>query len=396
MQQVTEKKFVFTESKIAKLPFADKGKRYEVYDAQTPNLALRVGATRKIYYLIKRAYGQTRYCRLGDAGNLKLQKAREQVIATVPCILKGQNPNDEKQRIRKDITLKDFYNEYYKPRHSELTTKPLTQKTNDNLFRIQLAPFHNKRMMNITGADVAGWHSATGTKSKYRANRALALIRHMYNKAIVWGLSVSDNPTRGIGMFPEQSRRRFLRPDEIPRFYHALEQTPNRVFRNYILLSLYCGQRRSNMLALRWQDVDFTQRVIYIADTKSNEPQTVPLVDQAYDLLVEMKKNAVNELIFPSNRKQGHHLTDARGAWNDLLKRANIQDFRLHDLRRTFGSYMAKRNTNETIIQRALGDRSRAAASVYMRVGLDPVRENIQGAIDEITQLATPKQKKDE
>ncbi len=85
--------------------------------------------------------------------------------------------------------------------------------------------------------------------------------------------------------------------------------------------------------------------------------------------------------------------TDPRLPWRELLKRAHITDFHIHDLRRTFGSYQAQLGANETIIQKALGDKSRAAAAVYMRLGLDPVRDSIQRMADEITALAKPAQK---
>lgn len=108
---------------------------------------------------------------------------------------------------------------------------------------------------------------------------------------------------RGIKMFRKKSRQRFLQTDEIPRFYAALESEPNTTFRNYILLSLYCGQRRENMLALKWSDVDLNYNTIFIADTKNNDSQIVPLPAQAVKLLQDMKKTAHSEWLFPSSRK---------------------------------------------------------------------------------------------
>lgn len=382
-------KFEFTEASIARLKFAPKGKRYRVWDAGTKNLALRIGEKSKVYYLMKNLNGRITESKLGDAAHMSVKDAREAIIENMPDVNKGINPTDKKRKIRKDVTIKEFFDKTYFPRHCELFTKPLSQRNNLTLMRIQFAPLYNKKMLSLTSADIEIWHKTIGRKSKYRANRALALMRHMYNKAIRWVEGIENNPTKGIEMFPEESRDRFLRPEELPRLYNALDKPENDVIRNYVLLSLYCGQRRGNMLAISWDDVDFDHKVIYIADTKNNEPQTVPLADQAIELLEEMRAKAKSKWLFPSNRNTGCHFVDLRGSWNKLLNDARIENFRLHDLRRTFGSYQAQRDgANPMAIQRALGDKSRAAADVYMRMGLDPVRRSIQGAVDDMVAFA--------
>ncbi|MDR2933788.1 MAG: site-specific integrase [Rickettsiales bacterium] len=387
MSKKEKSKFNFTEANITALSFADKGRRYIVRDAATKNLILRIGEQSKVYYLMKNIGGRVLYVRLGDASEISLKKAKDLFSVNMNKIADGKNPNDEKQKIRQDMTIKEFFNDIYFPRHCLLSTKPASQRKNQNLFRNQLLPLHNKKMLAIKRIDIELLHKILGKESIYSANRMVALVKHMYSRAIIWGFP-GENPARGIQMFREKSRSRFLLPDEIPRFYSALENEPNPNFRNYILLSLYCGQRRENMLSLRWIDVNLQHGVIYIADTKNNEPQVVPLPEQAIELLQEMKKMVNSEWLFPSSRKQKLHLQDPRAPWKALLARACIENFRIHDLRRTFGSYQAQLGANETIIQKALGDKSRAAASVYMRLGLDPVRASIQKAVDEITMLA--------
>jgi integrase len=384
-------KFNFTEAGIAALPFAEKDKRYIVRDNSTKNLILRVGEKSKVYYLMKKNNGRGLYVRLADSANTSLKKAKELFTENMNMVSDGKNPNDEKRRIRQDMTLKAFFDDVYFPRHCELSNKPRTRAKNQDLMRRQLLPLHNKKMLAITSADIENLHKKLGAKSIYAANRAVALIKHMYSRAIAWGFP-EGNPARGVKMFRERERARFLLPDEIPRFYAALETEPNPIFKAYILLSLYCGQRRGNMLEIRWPDVDFAHNVIYIADTKNNEPQNVPLPAQAIELLQEMKKTAKSEWVFPSSRKTKLHLQDPRLPWRALLERAGIKDFHIHDLRRTFGSYQAHLGANETIIQKALGDKSRSAASRYMRLGLDPVRDSVQRMADEITALAKPAQ----
>ena len=68
-------------------------------------------------------------------------------------------------------------------------------------------------------------------------------------------------------------------------------------------------------------------------------------------------------------------MSNPKEAWKRLIKRANIEDLRIHDLRRTAGSYMAIQGVSPTIIGKALGHRSQAATAMYARLTQDPVRQ---------------------
>jgi integrase len=189
-------------------------------------------------------------------------------------------------------------------------------------------------------------------------------------------------------MFREKSRDRFLQPDELRRFYGALSTEPNENFRNYILLSLYCGQRRSNMLSLRWENINFENQHIYIAETKTGEPQVLPLANEPLELLIEMKARSTSPFLFPSATSASGHLMEPKRAWKSLLRRAGIENLRLHDLRRTFASYQAISGSSLNIIGKALGDKSTRAISVYSRLSTDPVRDSIQTGISRMNELA--------
>lgn len=90
---------------------------------------------------------------------------------------------------------------------------------------------------------------------------------------------------------------------------------------------------------------------------------------------------------FHGGSKSGH-LEDLHRPWYALLKRANIENFRVHDLRRTFGSYQAITGTSLFIIGKALGDKTTAATQVYSRLTMDPIRESIQRGADKMLEFA--------
>jgi len=385
-----ERKFNFTEAAIAALPYAPKGKRPMYYDAGVKNLALRVSSQNKTYYLVKKVNNQTVFSRIGDASNTPLKKARQIMAEMMDKANRGENPNDDKRKIRDSITVQEFFDEYYYPDHCELRKTVASRKADETALRLYVPQdIKSHKLLTITRPDMERMHNNIWkrTGSVYSANRALKLLRQMFNKAIDWGMQC-HNPAARIKLFPETKRDRFLQPDELPKFFVALEQDPDIYFRAFILLCLLAGQRRRNMQSLRWSDINFERRALYIKKTKNGEPQVVPLPQQAMDILRELETFKSSEWVFPSTKSQSGHLENPQVRWRSMLKRAGIENMRLHDLRRTFASYQAINGASNEIIGKALGDKSPAVIPIYARLTEAPVRKSIQAAADSILPIS--------
>ena len=231
------------------------------------------------------------------------------------------------------------------------------------------------------------WHAKLRQNSGlYAANRALALMRVLFNKAIAWGWE-GTNPALGIQAFREKSRERFLEAHELPAFLNALREEPNTTTRDYILLSLLTGARKSNVLAMRWEDINFKQSLWRIHETKNGEAHTIPLVPHALNLLKARKATTQSAWVFPGTGEAGH-LHDPKKAWQRILARANIKNLRLHDLRRSLGSWQAATGASLTIIGKTLAHKNVNSTAIYARLNLDPVREAMQKATDAMMQAA--------
>ena len=87
----------------------------------------------------------------------------------------------------------------------------------------------------------------------------------------------------------------------------------------------------------------------------------------------------VGEWVFPSYGKTGH-LVEPKKAWNRLLDRAEISDLRIHDLRRTLGSWQAATGASLPVIGKSLGHKNQATTAIYARLDLDPVRQAVNTA----------------
>ena len=112
--------------------------------------------------------------------------------------------------------------------------------------------------------------------------------------------------------------------------------------------------------------------------TKNGTPQTVPLSDEAVEILAERAKVSTSKagFVFPGDGKSGH-LADPKKGWARVLKRAGLDDLRIHDLRRTFGSWQAKQGASLSIIGKSLNHKSPQATAVYARLDIDPVRKSV-------------------
>lgn len=381
----------FTQKTIDALPLPETGQKI-YYDTDSKDglclIASYGGA--KTYFMQMYFRGRGVKTKIGSANIMKLAEAKIRAHTLREKAEQGEDPSQERNEALRDMTLKQFFDTQYYPRHVLVYTKPKTQAKDETMFRNNLVSLHSRKMMNITRQDVERLHFDLKDRiSLYTANRVVGLLKHMYNKAIEWGYPAHHgNPAVGIKMFREKSRERFLQPDEITRFFAALAEEPNEAFKNYVLLSLFIGQRRQNMLSMRWSNVDLNLGFVLFPDSKNGDPQRIPLISQALEILQDMRTRATDDWVFSSRAgSKSGHVEDFHRPWYALLRRANIEDLRFHDLRRTFGSYQAITGASLHIVGKALGDKTSAATQVYARLTMDPVRDSIQRAADKMLEF---------
>ena len=180
------------------------------------------------------------------------------------------------------------------------------------------------------------------------------------------------------------TRDRFLSKEELSRFFTALEELESEVSKDYILVSLLAGARKSNVLSMKWKDINFEEALWKIPETKNGDPLILPLSPEVMEILIKRKKNMNSIFVFESKGSKTGHLVEPKRTWATLLKKANLQDVRLHDLRRTFGSYQAKTGASLAIIGKSLGHKSQSSTAVYARLDVDPVRSSVSKAVKEM------------
>src|SRR5574341_1991298 len=104
-------------------------------------------------------------------------------------------------------------------------------------------------------------------------NRELACLKHMFTKAIHWRLADS-NPVKLVKLLRENNRRlRYLTEEELRRLYHECADH----LKAFILMAVYTGMRRGEILKLKWDDVSIDQQVIYVRNTKNGSTREIPI-----------------------------------------------------------------------------------------------------------------------
>lgn len=383
-------KFKFTKSAIDDLPIPEAGKRVEYQDTEIKSLRLRVSAggskTFSVLRRIEQKLERVAICKAWEIPTMEKVRSRAAEISADIAI--GKNPAEVKRARRAEMTLGELFDEYI-TRHCEAKGKKTTPALKEN-FRRYLGHWHNSKLSSIRKTEVGKHHAKLGKDiGAHTANRTLELLRAVFNKGIYWELFAGVNPAVGIEKFTLKSRDRFIYSDELPRFFQAVAEEPNHSMRDYFLLSLLTGARQANVLAMRWDDVSFARAEWRIDETKNGDPQTVTLSAEALKILKNRKPKEPAEWVFPSQHSSASgHIQNPKKAWKNLLERAGLSNLRLHDLRRTLGSWQAKSGASLAIIGKSLNHKNAATTAIYARLDLDPVRDSVNTATSAIMAAA--------
>jgi len=374
----------FTKKSLDVLCVTEKGKRLYVYDNRVRGLELMVTEQGvKSFKVYRKVNNKPVRVTLGRYPAMSIDQARNEAQRIITEMIQGKNPNEEKKKIRSEMTLGEMFSMYME-RHSKRHKK--TWEDDEKDIPRFTSHWFRRKLSAITKQDVQALHEKIGEENGlYQANRLLARLCILYNKALEWGWE-GVNPAQGVKKFKEKSRDRFLHPDELPRFFESLDLESNDTIRDYIYVSLFTGVRQSNVLTMRWEDIYFERKEWLVPETKNGEPLRVHLVETVINILKSrLQRYGRNKWVFEGPGKTGH-LIEPKAGWRRILNRAGIKNLRIHDLRRTLGSWQAATGANSYMIGRSLGHKSSQSTAVYARLNLDPVRDSVEKATEAMLQ----------
>jgi integrase len=213
----------------------------------------------------------------------------------------------------------------------------------------------------------------------------LATMEHAFKLAVEEWLWLDTSPMARVRKPKEpRGRVRYLSDEERCRLLEACRASRNRHLYPLVLLGLLTGCRKGELLGLRWSQVDFKRAMIVLEYTKNGDRRSVPLVSQAESVLREhgRLRRLDSPLVFP--RSDGREPIDIRYSWHQALTTAEIDDFRMHDLRHSCASALAASGASLLDIAQILGHRSLSMTRRYTHSTEDHTRRTLERMADSI------------
>jgi len=352
--------------------------RYVLWDSSFSGFGVRVYPSGKKAYVISyRIQRRKRLMVIGDASIFTLVQARDKARTLLVDTREQRDPLGRKQRDSAIKTFKAFaelYMERYAKKHKR------SWKEDERRLQKSLIPrFGSKMLTAIHRSDIGAYHAQTGSDTPYEANRQLRLLHKMFSLAMEWGFidEKAINPADKITYHKEKKRERFLNREELIKVFQALTTEHNLYACAAIWMYLLTGARKNELLQAKWQDVDVENHALCIPLNKSGRVHYVPLSSTALDILDQIPRVADNPYIFVGH-KSGQHLVNITKPWKRVVVAAGIEHARVHDLRRTVGSWLAQSGKSLPLIGKVLNHANPSTTAIYAKLLHDNASEALE------------------
>jgi integrase len=361
---------------------ADQVRQVDYWDAALPGFGMRVsiGGTRT-WMVMYRYNARKRRMKLGNYPALSLADARDAAREVMRKAEKGEDPASERKVQRAPMTtvaeLAQLYLEEYAKKHKR------SWKKDEQILDGEVVPLiGGKRVFDVKRRDIRDvLQPIIDRNALVRANHVLGVVRRMFN----WAITDKDlelvNPAAGITEPGEVTdRHRYLRKEELPRFWAAL--TPSLLGREgeaAFKVLLLTAQREMEVLRMRWDDIDWEDGLWTIPahHAKNELEHVVPLTPVVYRELAALKQKLAAETEAPEDfRPSGYVFRSPFNAGEHVRRvfiekriikvrqASGIVDITVHDLRRTVTTYFGKVKVPQEIKKKILNHTKRKKSDV--------------------------------
>ena len=313
------------------------------------------------------------------------RKTAEKVIAK----RKTEIAENKFLNIRKEpehIKFYDFAKEYLQ--WTKANKKPSSLRRTVSLMRQLNKDFEAKNIQEITAWQIEKYKAKRKEEVKpATVNREIALLKHMFTKAIEWG-KMSESPAKKIRLLKGEVKRvRFLMPDEVQiLLFNCVDH-----LKPIVTVTVHTGMRKGEVLGLRRDQVNFEQGIISLLDTKNGERRDIPMNETVRATLRAIENGSP---YFFCN-EEGKPFGDIKKAFATALRRAGIEDFRFHDLRHTFASNLVMAGEHLNAVGELLGHKTPGMTKRYAH--LSPTyKKKVVSTLDRIMSQIPPQEGTDQ
>lgn len=416
-----------TKARIGALKYDGDGQsRCVRWDDAMPGFGVRVYPTgKKAFVLSYRSGGRKQLMVLGRCEEFEtVEDARSVARRNIEIVRKGESPLEAKRKASQGKTLGDLIDRYIEDAKGH---KKTWRKDEYRLNRHVPQSWRKRDARSITALGIDGLLRPIGARTPYEHNRLLEILRRMFKlgKRLAWGHlePLDPNPAAEIDKLPEKKRRRYIREvDELPFLAKAIDGEQSVYIRAVFWVYLLTGLRKRELLDAKRSDIDWTAGKLRLPDTKSGEPQEATLSGAALAILQSLPRMEGNPYLFPSpqsTKNDPKPLNNIDKAWKRILESARVQawavyqdnpqvpalverlkekldrlptadevrvaaafdlppafvDLRIHDLRRSVGSWLTQDGTDLNVIKEGLRHANISTTLTYARLGRDAARE---------------------
>jgi len=373
-----------------------KRKRVEYYDQHliennqlkgkgVKGLFIRLTEAGSIFFYY-RYYFNKKYksYKVGSYPDISLSDARDRARELASEVNRGIDPQAEKNKRKHKPdpqTLAELANEF-KAKHLP-TLRETTQEEYRRIIDFEILPTLGKypikgisknQIINLLDKKAYGKKPAP-----VMANRIRARLSKIYSFAVDRDLaevnpiaSVPRYKKTGKGKDVEKKRSRYYNPEEIRDLWTNFEKL-NEPTQSVFKMLLITGQRKTETMKMKWNDIRGDVWTIPAELAKSKEEHLLPLPDMALGIIEKMRSGNNSNHVFASPKLDDKPLQSVKRAVRYIKKDSGVSDFRPHDLRRTVATYMAKLNVQRTVLGKILNHKGLAGddqvTAIYDRHG---------------------------
>ena len=316
------------------------------------------------YYIVKKVKGKAKFVKLGNYPGTQPEEARRKALDI--CAAISNHGDIAAPSPRLDPTLEDAVRHYTDEKGSRQYKEDTW-----SIIRSHCRHLLGRKIKDITEADFQDVHDSlhdTPVVANHCISRMATAIDLMAKDMRI----DLPNHARKIKRYVEKPRERFLNASEAPKLIAQLERMAVRgkykVTANAILMMVYTGQRKSNVLAMRRCEIFNGIWTIPAEKFKTRAEKSFSLNEYALKILDRMDGK---DYVFPAINRTATkpHVLDVRKTFATACRAANVPDCHIHDLRRTLGSWMIMSGIPIAEVSRALGHSSIAITErVYAHI----------------------------
>ena len=356
------------------------GREAVFWDTELSGFGVRVYPSgSKVYLVQTRAGGKSRRLTVGRHGLISAEQARRKAAQLIADIKAGNEPAAANGAARLDAgpTVAEVAERFMRE-HAAVRCKPATiRHCRHTLDRHLLPALGDARLGEIGRERVAALQYSLH-ETPFMANKVVDMLSRLFNMTEQWGCAPEGgNPCRFVRKYKEPPRERFLSDGEFRRLGRVLGEVeaegrahPSAVAAFRLLMLTGC--RKSEILTLRWEDVDLDAGELRLRDAKTGA-RSVAISPSAQRVLSGLPRLSGNPWVITGTRP-GQRFANLNGAWLAVRARAGLNDVRIHDLRHSFASRALALGESLPMIGKLLGHRKVQTTARYAHLARDSVK----------------------